>query len=162
KEVVLFGWVATRRDHGGCVFIDQRDREGITQIVFDPGYTPEAAEGGHPIDPAQGKNAHAIAEHVRSEWVVGIRGIVRSRGSNVNPKIPTGEIEVGVVEAVVFNKAETPAFEIADDVDTKEETRLQKRYLDLRRPKMQHIFRVRHRINQATRRHLSDQGFLEL
>jgi aspartyl-tRNA synthetase len=162
KEVVLFGWVATRRDHGGCVFIDLRDREGITQIVFDPGFTPPQAPNGRPVDAAQVKDAHAVAEHVRSEWVVGIRGIVRSRGSNVNPKIATGEIEVGVVEAVVFNKAETPAFEISDDVDTKEETRLQKRYLDLRRPKMQHIFRVRHHINQATRRHLSDRGFLEL
>ena len=162
KEVVLFGWVATRRDHGGCVFIDLRDREGMTQIVFDPGYTPEASKNGLPVLGDQVKNAHALAEQARGEWVIGIRGIVRSRGGNVNPKMKTGEIEVGVVEAEVFNKAETPPFEISDDVETKEEVRLQKRYLDLRRPKMQHIFRVRHEINQATRRHLSEQGFLEL
>ncbi|GAC1393379.1 MAG: aspartate--tRNA ligase [Polyangiales bacterium] len=162
KEVVLFGWVSTRRDHGGCVFIDLRDREGITQIVFDPGYTPEAASNGRPVEPAQVKDAHGIAEQARGEWVIGVRGIVRSRGANVNAKIATGAIEVGVVEATVFNKAETPAFEITDDVDTKEEIRLSKRYLDLRRPKMQHIFRVRHQINQATRGYLSEQGFLEL
>ena len=162
KEVVLFGWVATRRDHGGCVFIDLRDREGITQIVFDPTYTPAAAAGGRPVVETEVKAAHAVAEQARGEWVLGVRGIVRSRGSNVNAKMPTGEIEIGVVEATVFNKAETPPFEITDEVDTKEEIRLGKRYLDLRRPKMQHIFRVRHEINQATRAHLSKEGFLEL
>ncbi|MFI5300469.1 MAG: OB-fold nucleic acid binding domain-containing protein, partial [Polyangiales bacterium] len=84
KEVVLFGWVATRRDHGGCVFIDLRDREGITQIVFDPGYTPAAVEGGKPVVDHEVKAAHQLAETVRPEWVVGVRGIVRSRGGNVN------------------------------------------------------------------------------
>ncbi len=162
KEVVLFGWVASRRDHGGCVFVDLRDREGITQIVFDPGYTPAAAPGGQPVDVAQVKSAHEIAEQVRPEWVIGIRGIVRSRGGNVNPKLATGEIEIGVVEATIFNRAETPPFEISDDIVTKEELRLQYRYLDLRRPKMQHVFKVRHRINQVTRNYFDSNGFLEL
>src|SRR5438552_12720218 len=84
REVVLFGWVATRRDHGGCIFVDLRDREGVTQIVFDPGYTPAAAPAGQPVVADQVKNAHAMAEQVRPEWVVGVRGIVRSRGGNVN------------------------------------------------------------------------------
>ncbi|MGZ3421345.1 MAG: aspartate--tRNA ligase [Polyangiales bacterium] len=156
KEVVLFGWVDTYRDHGGCVFIDLRDRAGITQLVFDPNNPPEGA----PVD--QVKAATALADTCRNEWVIGIRGIVRSRGKNVNAKIATGEIEVGVIEAVVFNKAETPPFQISDDVQTKEETRLQYRYIDLRRPKMQHIFKVRHRINQVTRNYFDVNGFYEL
>ncbi len=162
KEVVLFGWVATRRDHGGCIFIDLRDRDGRTQIVFDPGFTPEAVAGGGKVVDAEVKAAHAIAEQARTEWVIGVRGVVRSRGGNVNAKMPTGEIEVGIVEAVVFNKAETPPFEINDDVDTREEVRLQYRYLDLRRPKLQRTLRVRHLINQTTRNYFSDNGFLEL
>jgi aspartyl-tRNA synthetase len=162
KEVVLFGWVATRRDHGGCVFIDLRDREGRTQIVFDPGFTPEQPAGAHPITKDQVASAHAIAEQVRPEWVIGIRGVVRSRGNNVNPKMATGEIEVGVVEAIVFNKSETPPFEINDEIETREEVRLQHRYLDLRRPKLQKALRVRHTINQTTRNYFTNEGFLEL
>jgi aspartyl-tRNA synthetase len=162
KEVVLFGWVASRRDHGGCVFVDLRDREGITQIVFDPGYVPVAAPDGLPVELSQVTAAHALAEQVRTEWVVGIRGIVRSRGGNVNAKIPTGEIEIGVVEAVVFNKAETPPFELVDDIDTKEELRLARRFLDLRRPKLQRTLRMRHQLNQITRNTMTEQGFLEL
>jgi aspartyl-tRNA synthetase len=156
KEVVLFGWVDTYRDHGGCVFIDLRDREGITQLVFDPNHPPEGA------DVELVKQSHALADSMRSEWVIGIRGVVRSRGKNVNPKLPTGEIEIGVIEAVVFNKAETPPFPISDDIPTKEEVRLQYRYLDLRRPKMQQILKVRHQINQVTRRYFDDNGFYEL
>lgn len=109
REVVLFGWVESRRDHGGCVFIDLRDREGITQVVFDPAYADKAtwaARGGKlpsSFDPKQVGHAHDLAEQIRGEWVVGVRGVVVSRGSNVNPKLPTGEIEVLVVEACVFN-----------------------------------------------------------
>jgi aspartyl-tRNA synthetase len=158
KEVVLFGWVASRRDHGSLVFVDLRDREGITQIVFDP----EVA-----------KDAHALAEAVRSEWVLGVRGVVRSRGeqwskkegklvSAANPKLATGEIEVVVAEATVFNRAETPPFEITDDLDTREEIRLSYRYLDLRRPLLQRTLMQRHEINRATRNYLADQGCLEL
>jgi aspartyl-tRNA synthetase len=157
-EVVLFGWVATRRDHGGCVFVDLRDRDGITQIVFDPGFKPEGAAATDEMV----KAAHTLAEQVRGEWVVGIRGVVVSRGDNSNPRLATGQIEVHVVEATVFNKSETPPFEITDDLDTREEIRLEHRYLDLRRAPLQHTLRTRHRINQTVRNYLSDQGCLEL
>ena len=153
EEVVLFGWVASYRDHGGCVFVDLRDREGITQLVFDPDLA------GHGDTP---KEAYGTAQTLRSEWVIGIRGIVVSRGSNVNPKLPTGEIEIRVVELTVFNKADTTPFEILDHIDTNEEKRLQYRYLDLRRAPLQRTLRVRHRITQVTRRYFDEQGFLEL
>ncbi len=157
KEVVLFGWVANRRDHGGLIFIDLRDRDGITQIVFDP----------------DEKAAHELAEATRPEWVIGVRGVVRSRGeqfskkegklvSAENPKLATGAIEVLVKEATIFNKAETPPFEIADEIDTREELRLAHRYLDLRRAPLQRALRMRHEINRATRNYLSDNGCLEL
>jgi aspartyl-tRNA synthetase len=153
KEVVLFGWVASYRDHGGCVFVDLRDREGITQLVFDPDL------GGHGDAP---KDAYQRSQALRTEWVIGVRGVVVSRGKNVNPKLATGAIEIRVIELNVFNKAETPPFEIADQIDTGEEKRLQYRYLDLRRAPLQHTLRVRHRINQTVRRYFDDQGFLEL
>ncbi len=157
-DVVLFGWVASRRDHGNLIFIDLRDRDGLTQIVFDP----EVA-----------KEAHDLAEAVRPEWVIGIRGTVRPRGeqfskkegkmvSAENPKLATGAIEVVVAEATVFNRAETPPFEIVDNLDTREEIRLQYRYLDLRRAPLQRTLKLRHEINRATRNYLSDQGCLEL
>jgi aspartyl-tRNA synthetase len=157
KEVVLFGWVANRRDHGGLIFIDLRDRDGITQIVFDP----------------EVKDAHVLAEAMRPEWVIGVRGTVRSRGeqfskkegklvSAENPKLATGAIEILVREATIFNKAETPPFEIADEIDTREELRLTYRYLDLRRAPLQRALRMRHEINRATRNYLSDAGCLEL
>jgi len=152
-EVVLFGWAASYRDHGGCVFVDLRDREGITQLVFDPDLK------GHGDPP---KKAYEAAQAIRSEWVIGIRGVVVSRGANKNPRLPTGEIEVHVVELTIFNKADTPPFEIADKLDTGEEKRLQYRYLDLRRTPLQHTLRVRHRINQITRRYFDENGFLEL
>jgi len=158
SEVVLFGWVANRRDHGSLIFIDLRDREGITQVVFDPD--------------ASGP-AHDLAQQFRSEWVVGIRGKVRSRGeqfskkenkmvSAANPALATGEIEVEVLEAAIFNKAETPPFAIEDKSDTREEVRLEHRYLDLRRAPLQQALRMRHRANHAARTYLSDQGCLEL
>jgi len=153
KEVVLFGWVANYRDHGGCVFIDLRDREGITQLVFDPDLK------GHGEGP---KAAYTAAQALRSEWVIGIRGTVIGRGDNKNPRLATGEIEVHVIELNVFNKSETPPFEIADKIDTGEEKRLTHRYLDLRRTPLQKTLRVRHRINQTTRRYFDEAGFLEL
>jgi aspartyl-tRNA synthetase len=151
--VVLFGWVASYRDHGGCVFIDLRDREGITQLVFDPEFA------GHGEQP---RAAHDGARALRNEWVVGVRGVVKSRGANKNPKLPTGEIEVHVVELTVFNKSDTPPFEIADAIDTGEEKRLEYRYLDLRRAPLQKTLKVRHRINQVTRSYFDAKGFLEL
>ena len=153
KVVVLFGWVSSYRDHGGCVFIDLRDREGVTQLVFDP-ELPDF--GGQP------KAAHEVARSLRSEWVIGVRGVVKGRGANRNPKLATGEIEVHVVELSVFNKSDTPPFEITDQVDTSEEKRLQYRYLDLRRAPLQKTLRVRHRIHQITRRYFDEGGFLEL
>ena len=153
SEVVLFGWVASYRDHGGCVFVDLRDREGITQLVFDP---DQKGYGDAP------KQAYGVAQSLRGEWVIGVRGLVVSRGANKNARLPTGEIEVHVIELTVFNKAETTPFEIADKIDTHEEKRLEYRYLDLRRAPLQHTLRVRHRINQITRRYFDEGGFLEL
>lgn len=147
QEVVLFGWVQGRRDHGGCIFIDLRDREGITQVVFDPTSSHEA---------------FGIADAARGEWVLGIRGTVRDRGEMRNPRLDTGEIEVLAAEVTVFNRSDTPPFVIEDAVQTHEEKRLEYRYLDLRRPRLQHVFKTRHRINQTTRNFLSDNGFLEL
>ena len=158
SEVVLFGWVATRRDHGGCIFIDLRDREGVTQIVFDPAYKPTEVTA----DPAVVARAHKLAEEARAEWVLGVRGVVVSRGGNVNPKLATGEIEVHVVEATVFNRAETPPFEVADEIDTREEVRLEYRYLDLRRAPLQQKLILRSKINQAARSYLSGEGCIEL
>jgi aspartyl-tRNA synthetase len=158
KEIVLFGWVANRRDHGSLVFVDLRDRGGVTQIVFDP---------------ETSKQAHDIANSLRPEWVLGIRGTVRSRGeqfskkegklvSAANANIPTGEIEITVLEAFVFNKAETPPFALEDAIDTREEVRLEHRYLDLRRQPLQRALRMRHNVNLATRNYLSGQGCMEI
>jgi aspartyl-tRNA synthetase len=151
--VVLFGWVSSYRDHGGCVFVDLRDREGVTQLVFDPDLSDY---GDLP------RAAHDAARAMRSEWVIGVRGIVKSRGDNKNPKLATGDIEVHVIEAGVFNKSETPPFEIADSIDTGEDKRLQYRYLDLRRAPLQKTLRVRHRLHQTTRTYFDGLGFVEL
>jgi aspartyl-tRNA synthetase len=153
KTVVLFGWVASYRDHGGCVFVDLRDREGITQLVFDPDLS---GQGDEP------RAAHEIARSLRGEWVIAVRGVVKARGANRNPKLATGDIEVHGVELGVFNKSETPPFEIVDHSDTSEDKRLQYRYLDLRRAPLQKTLRVRHRIHQVTRRYFDESGFLEL
>jgi aspartyl-tRNA synthetase len=128
KEVVLFGWVHNYRDHGGAVFIDLRDREGLTQIVFEPDIDPEA---------------HTLASSLRYEWCVGVSGKVVSRGKNVNPNMKTGEIEVKATRIAVFNRSETPPFLIEDNIDTSEEKRLSHRYLDLRRPALQKSMIIR-------------------
>jgi aspartyl-tRNA synthetase len=153
KTVVLFGWVASYRDHGGCVFIDLRDREGITQLVFD---AELAIEGELP------RLAHDLARTLRTEWVIGVRGVVKARGANRNAKIATGDIEVHAIELGVFNKSDTPPFEIVDHSDTSEDKRLQYRYLDLRRAPLQKKLRVRHHIHQVTRRYFDEKGHLEL
>jgi aspartyl-tRNA synthetase len=158
QEIVLFGWVASRRDHGSLVFVDLRDRGGVTQIVFDP---------------ETSKQAHEVASSLRPEWVIGIRGTVVSRGeqfskkegklvSAANPNIATGGIEVVVLEATVFNRAETPPFALDDVIDTREEVRLEYRYLDLRRQPLQRALRMRHNVNLAARNYLSAQGCLEI
>ncbi|MGE5187258.1 MAG: aspartate--tRNA ligase [Acidobacteriota bacterium] len=147
KRVVLTGWVQTYRDFGGCVFIDLRDREGLTQLVFDPTFD---------------KAAHEIARDLRNEWCIGVAGEVRSRGSNVNAKMPTGDIEVIVKGIEVFSKAETPPFPIEDNIETNDQLRLKYRYLDLRRPELQKKMIARSQITRVTREYLGKQGFLEI
>ncbi|CAN5698763.1 aspartate--tRNA ligase [soil metagenome] len=147
KKVVLTGWVKTYRDHGGAVFIDLRDREGITQLVFDKSHAQVAYEA---------------ASALRSEWCIGITGEVRSRGGNVNGKLATGDIEVWVDSLEVFSKSETPPFAIEDDVDTNDSLRLKYRYLDLRRPKLQRNLIMRSKIAQTTRTYMGTNGFLEI
>lgn len=146
QEVVLFGWVHNYRDHGGAVFIDLRDREGLTQVVFEPDI----------------EAAHSLAGTLRYEFCVGIKGKVLSRGKNTNPNLATGEIEVKATELVIFNRSETPPFLVEDNVQTAEEKRLAYRYLDLRRPALQQTLMARSKMNALTRAYLVDKGFLEL
>ena len=147
KTVVLFGWVNTRRDHGGAVFIDLRDRAGITQVVFEPRFDAQA---------------HALAGELRREYVVGLRGAVQHRGENVNPKLATGEIEVHVTDLEVFNRSEDPPFLLKDEVETDEQKRLAYRYLDLRRAPLQQALMTRSKLNAITRHYFTEKGFLEL
>jgi aspartyl-tRNA synthetase len=149
QTVTLMGWVNRRRDHGDLIFLDLRDRSGITQVVFDKSASPEA---------------HTKAEAARPEYVVAVTGRVRARGEGLtNPAMPTGEIEVVAVEALLLNEAKTPPFPIADDAPiTNEEIRLKYRYLDLRRPDLQKNFILRHKVVAAIRNFLSDQSFLEI
>jgi aspartyl-tRNA synthetase len=147
KTVVLFGWVQNRRDHGGAVFIDLRDRGGLTQVVFEPDIDPEA---------------HELAGSLRLEWCIGVRGIVASRGANVNPKMKTGEIEVRATDLTVFNRSEPVPFAIEDKTETSEEKRLAYRYLDLRRRPLQETFQTRSQMNAIVRSQLVSEGFLEL
>jgi aspartyl-tRNA synthetase len=147
KEVVLFGWVHNRRDHGGAVFIDMRDRAGVTQVVFE-------AEAG--------KELHDLAQELRYEFCIGVRGKVVSRGGNVNPRLVTGEIEVHAAQLSIFNRSETPPFLIEDKIDTAEDKRLHYRYLDLRRAPLQQTLMKRSEMNAVTRQTLGRLGFLEL
>jgi aspartyl-tRNA synthetase len=147
KDVVLFGWVQNRRDHGGAVFIDLRDRQGLTQVVFEPDIDPEA---------------HALAGTLRLEWCIGVQGKVVSRGANVNPKMKTGEIEVRATALTVFNRSEPTPFPIEDKIETAEEKRLVHRYLDLRRRPLQQSLITRSKMNALTRSTLVEEGFLEL
>ena len=149
EEVTLTGWVSRRRDHGGLIFCDLRDREGITQINFDP----EHALG----------DAFKIAETMRPEWPILVHGVVRSRGEDaVNPKLATGEIEVLVDHAQVLNRSKTPPFQIEDGIETAEDTRLRYRYLDLRRPEMAARLRLRSDFTFAIRSALHDRAFTEV
>ncbi|HEX7481704.1 MAG TPA: aspartate--tRNA ligase [Polyangiales bacterium] len=146
KEVVLFGWVQSRRDHGGCIFIDLRDKSGVVQVMFDPSIG----------------QSFELGDAARGEWVLGVKGKVRDRGDMKNPRIPTGAIEVIALEATVFNKSETPPFAIEDDVDTGEDKRLEYRYLDLRRPKLQKALIARSKLMSTTRQHFDGHGFIEV
>ena len=147
-EVVLAGWMHSRRDHGGVIFIDLRDRDGITQIVFNPENDSEL---------------HRRAGDVRGEWVLGVRGAVRERPEGtVNPDLPTGEVELVAGELLVLNISRTPPFAIEDEVNADESLRLHHRYLDLRRPAMMNNLIFRHRAMQAIRDQLNAGGFIEV
>ncbi|MFQ5575236.1 MAG: OB-fold nucleic acid binding domain-containing protein, partial [Terriglobia bacterium] len=148
QTVELAGWVHSRRDHGGLLFIDLRDRTGLVQVVFDPNENKEAFEA---------------AEAVRPEFVLRVGGHVRARPEGtVNEAIGTGEIEVAVTSIVVLNSAETPPFEIDDDLRVDDGLRLQYRYLDLRRSPMLGNLRMRHTVARAAREFLDRSGFTEV
>jgi aspartyl-tRNA synthetase len=147
RRVVLMGWVSTRRDHGGCVFIDLRDKGGMCQVVFRPEVSVEA---------------HALAGELRNEFCIAVSGVVDGRGENVNTKIPTGEVELTADRLEIFSRAETPPFPIEDDIDTHEALRLKHRYLDLRRPALKRNFLVRSDIYKLSRNFLYERGFVEI
>ena len=147
-EVVLMGWVQRRRDHGGVIFIDLRDKNGLTQVVFNPEVSP---------------TIHAKAHVMRSEYVIGIRGNVKKRLEGMtNPKLKTGEIEVFATELKIFNTAETPPFMIEDHVDVSENIRLKFRHIDLRRPLLQKNIFTRHKTAVFIRQYLNDHGFIDI
>lgn len=149
EEVTLTGWVSRRRDHGGLIFCDLRDREGITQLTFDP----EHSDG----------DAFKIAETMRPEWPIKIHGVVRARGEETtNTKLATGEIEVLTDHAEVLNTSVTPPFQIEDGIETSEDTRLRYRYLDLRRPEMMANLRLRSDFTFAIREALHNREFMEV
>ena len=146
-DVVLLGWVHRVRDLGGVLFIDVRDRGGVTQVVFD----------------MDDEGLMAKAKRLRSEYVVGVCGRVRRRSDDtINPKIPTGEVEVVVRKLTLLNEAKTPPFPIADDSPVSEDVRLKYRYLDLRRPRLQSNIILRHRLTTAIRKYFDANGFLEI
>ena len=148
QEVTLMGWVLRRRDHGGVIFIDLRDRWGITQVVFNPEINPDV---------------HTKAHQVRSEWVLAVKGKVERRpGDMANPKLKTGEIEVLVDELRILNTSETPPFPLDEETEVSDNLRLQYRYMDLRRPEMADNLIMRHKAVQAVRNYLSDNNFLEI
>jgi len=148
EKVVLNGWVNIRRDLGGVIFIDMRDRYGITQIIFEPNHSPES---------------HNLAKELRSEYVISIEGVVEKRSKEtINPSLETGMIDVRVDKLQILNAAKTPPFLIEDNIDTNEETRLKYRYLDLRRPELQKNLMLRHKMYQTVRKYFSENDFVEI
>jgi len=148
QEITLAGWVGKRRDHGGLIFIDIRDRTGIVQLTFDPD------ESG---------TAFALAEAVRPEWVIEVKGVVKLRPEDaINPHIETGEIEVVVTDLSVLNISKTPPFEIEDGIDTDDAVRMKWRFLDIRRPEVTKILKLRSDVTAAFRNSLSAKGFIEV
>ena len=146
-HVELCGWVNRRRDHGGVIFIDLRDREGLMQVVFNPSHA----------------EIFAVAERVRSEFVLRVKGQVRARPEGtVNDELPTGDVELVAHELTVLSVAKTPPIQVAEDEWVGEDTRLRYRYLDLRRPSMQHNLMLRANVVRALRRHLDRLGFLDM
>lgn len=148
KTVTVAGWVQRRRDHGSLIFVDLRDRAGIVQVVFNADVSAEA---------------HSTAQDLRAEWVVKAVGtIVARREGAENPDLATGEVEISASELEVLNPAKTPPFEVRDDIAIDENTRLQYRYIDLRRPRMQRNLALRHRVAKLMRDYLDERGFLEI
>ena len=148
QNVVLNGWVDRRRDLGGVIFIEIRDRHGITQVVFEPTFNDQA---------------HHAAKDLRSEFVISVEGVVRKRPADTdNPELATGYIDVMVNNLIILNEAETPPFAIKDDIDTHEDLRLKYRYLDLRRPKLQKSLILRHQMAQITRQYFDENGCVEV
>lgn len=147
-KVVLCGWIQSRRDHGGIIFIDLRDRYGLTQVVFDPSHS---------------KEIHASAERLGREFVLAVEGTIRDRKPGmINPKLATGEIEMLTDKLTIINKAQTPPFEVEDDITPSEELRLKYRYIDLRRPVMQQRLLLRHHVITHARDYFNSHGFLEI
>ncbi|WP_290664935.1 aspartate--tRNA ligase [Ignavibacterium sp.] len=148
ENVILHGWVDKRRDLGGVIFIELRDRYGITQVVFEPTFN---------------KDAHHEAKDLRSEYVISIEGVVRKIPEGTeNPELETGQIDVMVNKLIILNEAVTPPFPIRDDIDTHEDLRLKYRYLDLRRPKLQKNLLLRHKMYQLTRKYFDQNNFVEV
>lgn len=148
ENVTLCGWVNSRRDHGGLIFIDLRDREGITQIVFDP---------------KNNEQIHKTAETLRSEFVISVSGVVKDRPEGtINPKLTTGEIEIQVQNLIILNKSKALPFEVNDDKEISEDLRLKYRYLDLRRPNIKHNLILRSKVIKVIRDYLEKEGFLEI
>lgn len=147
-EVILMGWVHRRRDHGGVIFVDLRDREGLVQVVFNPDASPDS---------------HGEAHKIRSEFVLAIRGMVQRRPEGMeNPDLPSGEIEIMVEELEIFNESKTPPFMLNEDMEVSENVRLKYRYLDLRRPEIQKNLMLRNRIAAEARRYFQKNGFIEV
>lgn len=149
EQVTLTGWVWRRRDHGGLIFVDLRDRTGMTQCTFDPEYS--------------GGTAFHAAETIRPEWPILVKGVVRGRDEDtVNPRLPTGEVEVRVDSIEVLNRSKTPPFQIEDGIDTSEDTRLRYRYLDIRRPEMMYNLKLRSDFTFAIREALHKRAYMEV
>ena len=149
KQVTLTGWVWRRRDHGGLIFVDLRDRSGMTQCTFDPEHS--------------GGTAFHAAETIRTEWPICVHGVVRGRDEEtVNAKLPTGEVEVRVDSIEILNRSKTPPFQIEDGIDTAEDTRLRYRYLDIRRPEMMANLKLRSDFTFAIREALHNRAFMEV
>ncbi|TFH21601.1 MAG: aspartate--tRNA ligase [Myxococcales bacterium] len=147
-ELVLVGWVDTRRDHGGVIFVDLRDRTGLMQVVFNPEIQ---------------RDAHATAGDIRNEYVISVKGILQLRSAEtINPNLPTGKVELMAHAVEILNAAQPSPFAIDDDAQITENVRLRYRYLDIRRPVMQRSLRMRHDVCRMTRDHLNDAGFLEV
>jgi len=147
QEVEICGWVHRRRDHGGVIFIDLRDREGLVQVVYDPDL----------------EDIFSIAEHVRNEYVLKVKGRVRARPEgSTNPDLPTGEIEILGLGLEVLNRSDTPPFQLDEHEHVSEEVRLRYRYMDLRRPEMQSRIRMRAAVTRQLRNYLDDEGFLDI